>query len=118
MRVGTIEFLIEGADENEAPEMIDRSRSLSFLTQPVEHRGAVSDLRSSATCDYAKHCARDRIFVPESEKRKTREGRSQMQRRRQPRGFDPTAMPLRIREDQLVVIMNLVGDDGSSKEVF
>src|SRR5581483_10155973 len=95
-RICTPEFLIESADQHDAPKAFDSAPCLFHALEPVEHAGALDPRRASARSGNGHQRSRNAPLVVKSESAEYGERGSHVQRRRKPRTLDgrPPAGPI------------------------
>src|SRR6266446_356242 len=120
-RVGAIEFFIESADEDNAPEPLDGASCLAATAEPFEHGDAaffVEIGRLPPGLQNIEHGARDGKLVEQVQRCKSREGTGQMKWRRQKSGLHLTFAALRIEKEEAVEEFDFAGSADAAVEIF
>src|SRR5689334_15698515 len=79
-----IEIFVDGADQNLAPESLDRAGSLFLFAQPIEHGDALEIGPLAIFFTGRQQAARDAEFVGHRQEMKLRERFGQMERSAKP----------------------------------
>src|ERR1700689_932898 len=122
-RVGLVKFLVEGADEDDAPEAIDGALRLALLLQPLEHGDAFGGVKASGAAGTAagaenrEHRAADVDFVGERKRREFRERASHVKWRRENASFHLAFSSLRVEEEQAIEEFHFVCGTDAAIEI-
>src|SRR5438105_4930981 len=103
--VGAVEFFVEGADENDAPEAIDSALALPAAAKPFEHGDParlVKLRRIARVLNDVEHSASDGKLIEPGERGKGSERASKMKRSKKRSRSYFAAAALRIKESEAV----------------
>src|SRR4029077_5729350 len=110
--IRSVEFFIECADEDDAPEEFDSARRLLVPLQPSEHGDGLAGVGVLRLAARKKNCcegARDRNFILQGKRSERKKRAGHVQRCGQKAGLHDAGALLRIEKKQTVEELDLAG---------
>ncbi len=112
-----VEVLIDGADQDLAPEAVDGARRLAFLEEPVEHADAVQIRAAGMFAADGQQRARDAELVRAVEAAHPQKRSGEVERRRQPAAAQDGEAASGLQKVDLLMEADQVADPQALVEI-